>query len=356
VAVTALGERGAKMLEMLFATRVAGARRTGYQALARTTANAGYAVGAGLAALGLALGTDTAYLALALGNGLSYLLAAALVWRTAEPRPAGTPTAPVASSSDEPAQATAPRARDDAPRSPWRDPGYLLFVLRDIPLCLDDSLLNVGLPLWLVAHTTAPHALVPAFLAVNTVLVVVLQLRVSAAAEGPRGAVRSVLLYGAALLLTCVLLATATGGGALSASLALLAAAVLVTVAELLRSVSSWELSVLLAPEGSRVAYLGVAGMSQAIQKSAGPPLLTGAVMAAGPVGWLVMGGAVAADAVVQNRACARRLAATAAARTARVPASADATAADLARVSPAPKLPRSAPPADSPVGPGRRS
>ncbi|RAG84131.1 MFS transporter [Streptacidiphilus pinicola] len=346
VAVTALGERGAKMLEMLFATRVAGARRTSYQALARTTANAGYAVGAGLAALGLAVGTDTAYRVLALGNGLSYLLAAALVWRTTEPRPAATPVAsssgsaapaaPVPAAPVPAAPARDARAERGGARSPWRDRGYLLFVLRDIPLCLDDSLLNVGLPLWLVAHTTAPHALVPAFLAVNTVLVVVLQLRVSAAAEGPRGAVPAVLLYGAALLLTCLLLATATGGGALGASLALLAAAVLVTVAELLRSVSSWELSVLLAPEGSRAAYLGVAGMSQAIQKSVGPPLLTGVVMAAGPVGWLAMGGAVVADALVQNRACARRLAAAAATAAAAAVGGTAVTAAPASAARPA--------------------
>ncbi|MEY9870553.1 hypothetical protein ABH931_000007 [Streptacidiphilus sp. MAP12-33] len=314
VAVTALGERGAKMLEMLFATRVAGDRRTGYQALARTTANAGYALGAGIAAAGLAVGTDGAYRALALGNGVSYLLAAALVWRTAEPTATSTPVASSASSASSASASAVVGAAGsgdgEAARSPWRDRGYLLFVLRDIPLCLDDSILNVGLPLWLVAHTTAPHALVPAFLAVNTVLVVVLQLRVSAAAEGPRGAVRSVLLYGAALLLTCLLLAATTGGGAVGASLALLAAAVLVTVAELLRSVSSWELSVLLAPEGSRAAYLGVAGMSQSIQKSAGPLLLTGVVMAAGPVGWLGLGLAVAANATLQHRACARRLAA----------------------------------------------
>lgn len=48
--------------------------------------------------------------------------------------------------------------------------------------------------------------------------------------------------------------------------------------------------------------------MSQSIQKSAGPPLLTGVVMAAGPAGWLVLGAAVAGLAVVQSRACARRL------------------------------------------------
>lgn len=53
VAVTYLGDRAAKALEMLFATRVAGERRGTYQALSRSTANAGYAVGAGIAAAGL---------------------------------------------------------------------------------------------------------------------------------------------------------------------------------------------------------------------------------------------------------------------------------------------------------------
>ncbi|MFJ8855999.1 hypothetical protein [Streptomyces sp. NPDC102437] len=75
-----------------------------------------------------------------------------------------------------------------------------------------------------------------------------------------------------------------------------------------MRSVSSWELAVLLAPQDARAAYLGLAGMSQSIQKSAGPPLPTGVVMAAGPVGWLVLGTAVAGLALVRRRACARRL------------------------------------------------
>ncbi|MEZ0069511.1 hypothetical protein ABIA32_005556 [Streptacidiphilus sp. MAP12-20] len=304
VAVTALGERGAKMLEMLFATRVAGERRSGYQALSRTAANAGYALGAGIAALGLAVGTTSAYQALVLANGVSFLVAAALVWRTKEPG-----VGPAVQVPAQAAQGSADRAAT-RPAGPWRDRGYLLFVLLDIPMCLDDSVLNVGLPLWLVGHTTASHAMVPAFLAVNTVLVVVLQLRVSAAAEGPRRAVRAVLWYGVALLLTCAILAASGGGGAVLASVALLAAAVLVTVAELLRSVSSWELSVSLAPEHARAAYLGVAGMSQSVQKSAGPPLLTGVVMAAGPLGWLAMGAGVASLSILQNRACARRLAA----------------------------------------------
>ncbi|WP_234443634.1 MFS transporter [Streptomyces sp. NRRL B-24484] len=320
VALTCLGERAAKTLEMLFATRVAGERRGVYQALFRSTANAGYALGAGIAALGLAVGTPAAYRALILANALSFVLAAALVLRTREPAGGGPVVARNADGGG-----TGPAAPAAAP-GPWRDRGYLLFVLLDIPLNLDDSVLNVGLPLWLVHRTGAPHALVPAFLVINTVLVVLLQLRVSAWAEGPRGALRALRWYGVTLLACCLLLAAATGAGTPAASAALLAAAVLVTLAELLRSVISWELAVSLAPPQARASYLGVAGMAQSVQKSVGPLLLTGLVMTAGPLGWIALGGAVTALGAVQRRAGLRRLAgqeavASAAARSDRSPA-----------------------------------
>ncbi|MFF7354387.1 MFS transporter [Streptomyces filipinensis] len=308
VALTSLAERAAKTLEMLFATRVAGERRGAYQALFRSVANAGYAVGAGIAALGLAVGTPNAYRALILANALSYLVAAGLVRRTREPAGHGLV---VAHGDGKDGSTPAP---DPTPaRSPWRDPGYLLFVLLDIPMNLDDSVIGVGLPLWLVHRTSAPHAVVPAFLVVNTVLVVLLQLRVSAWAEGPRRAAAAVGWYGVTLFACCLVLATATGGGAWSASLAMLAAALLATLAELLRSVSSWELAVVLAPPRARASYLGVAGMAQSVQKAVGPLLLTGAVMTAGPAGWLALGAAVTGLGVVQRQAALRRLTALAA-------------------------------------------
>ncbi|MFI1649359.1 MFS transporter [Streptomyces avidinii] len=306
-AVTHLGDRAAKTLEMLFATRVAGEKRATYQALSRSSANAGYALGAGLAAIGLAVGTRGAYHVLILANALSFLVAAALVRRTREPRGRGLVAAPGDGTAPQAAtQATAPAAAGGP--SPWRDRGYLRFVLLDIPMNLDDSILGVGLPLWLVAHTTAPHALIPAFLVINTVLVVVLQLRVSARVEGPSRAADAVALYGLMTLACCVFLAAAPRGGVLAASAALLAAAVLATAAELMRSVSSWELAVSLAPREARASYLGVAGMAQSVQKSAGPLLLTGAVMVAGPAGWLALGVGVAGLSLVQRRASLRRL------------------------------------------------
>ncbi|MFD7840325.1 MFS transporter [Streptomyces sp. NPDC059761] len=302
VALTSLGDRAAKMLEMLFATRAAGEQRGTYQALSRSVANAGYALGAGLAAIGLAVGTREAYQVLILGNALSFVLAAALVWRTRE-QPHGLGSGEAAAET-----ADAPGAGRPGVANPWRDRGYLRFVLLDIPLCLDDSILGVGLPLWLIEHTDAPHAVVPAFLIINTVLVVALQMTVSARVRRPREAAGAARLYGLTLLGCCVLLALTPEHGAWAASIALLAAAVLATAAELLRSVSSWELAVSLAPPDAKASYLGVAGMSQSIQKSAGPLLLTGAVMAAGPAGWLVLGAAVAGVSVVQRRTGLRRL------------------------------------------------
>lgn len=297
VALTVFADRGAKTLEMLFAADVAGPARATYQALFRSVANAGIAIGAGMAAIGLAIGTHDAYRALILLDALSFAAIALLVRRIRK------------TTGTRPRDAAAAESADPAPiANPWKDPGYLSFVFLDIFMSMDDSLLNVGLPLWLLTRTSAPHALIPAFLVLNTVLVVLLQLRISAATKGPRDATTAVALYGVIFLAGCACVAVAPEFGTWFASLALLLAAGLQTFAELMRSVSSWELAVALAPDEARPAYLGVAGMSQSIQKSAGPLLLTGAVMVAGPVGWLVLGGAITGIGLLQRRSCQRKL------------------------------------------------
>ena len=55
----------------------------------------------------------------------------------------------------------------------------------------------------------------------------------------------------------------------------LLPAAAVVTGAELVRSLVSWELAVSLAPADAQASYLGVAGMAQAVERSAGPVVLS---------------------------------------------------------------------------------
>lgn len=310
VALTVFGDRAAKTLEMLFATQVAGEKRATYQALFRSVANAGIAIGAGIAAIGLAFGTRDAYRVLILLDALSFAAISLLVRRIhAGTRVRTAPAAPAApAATAATATPTSPEAPTQTAPNPWRNAGYLGFVALDFFMTTDDPILNVGLPLWLLTRTAAPHALIPVFLIVNTVLVVALQMRVSAATKGPRDATTAVGRYGLILFACCACIAIAAECGPPAASLLLIAAAALQTLAELMRSVSSWELAVSLAPSNARPAYLGVAGMSQSVQKSVGPLLLTGVVMAAGPLGWIGLGGAVTAAAAAQRRSCLRKL------------------------------------------------
>lgn len=300
VALTGFADRAAKTLEMLFAADVAGPERATYQGLFRSLANLGLGIGAGIAAIGLAIGTRDAYRVLILLDALSFAAIALLVRRLKPKGAAADPT---------PAE-----ARDDkvigrrGTQSPWKDRGYLGFVFLDIFMTMDDSVLNVGLPLWLLTRTAAPHALVPAFLILNTTMIVLLQMRISAATKGPYDATTAVARYGVIMFACCACLAAAPEFGTWLASLTLLLAAGFQTLAELMRSVGSWELAVALAPNSARPGYLGVAGISQSVQKSAGPLLLTGVVMVAGPVGWLALGAVVAGCSAAQRRSCLRKL------------------------------------------------
>lgn len=305
--LTTLCDRGSKTTEIVFAGEVAGEQRATYRALSRVVMNAAYALGAGLAAVVVAVGTRGVYEGVVIVNGLSYLAVAAVVMRTSR-------RAPVREAAETRAK---PRGRN-----PWRDPGYLAFVLLDVFLNLDDAILAVGVPLWVVTHTRAPHAVIPAVMVINTLMCVFLQMPVSARVTGARAAARWACWYGVTLLAGCALIAGSERGGAVVATVLLVLAAVVVTGAELVRSLVSWELAVSLAPADAQASYLGVAGMAQAVERSAGPVALSSVVLAAGPVGWLGLGVVVTGLGVVQRVASLRRLDRSA------VPAAAKAAAA----------------------------
>ncbi|WP_194894982.1 MFS transporter [Catenulispora pinisilvae] len=308
---TTLCDRGSKTMEIVFAGQTAGAQRATYRALSRVVMNAAYALGAGIAAIAVAVGTGTMYEAVVVGNGVSYLAVAALVLRTSRRAPMGAGAGTAAGAT---ARATAAGSQSGGGpkkargRNPWRDPGYLLFVLLDVFLNLDDAILTVGVPLWALTRTHAPHAVIPAVMVINTLMCVFLQMPVSARVCGARASARAACWYGVALLAGCALLAVSGQGGALLATITLVLAAVVLTTAELVRSLVSWELAVSLAPSDAQASYLGVAGMAQALERSAGPVALSSGVLAAGPVGWLGLGAVVTGLGVVQRVASLRRL------------------------------------------------
>ncbi|GAA4893800.1 MFS transporter [Streptomyces coeruleoprunus] len=297
-ALAAFGDRAANVLTKLYAARLGGSQRVRYQAIVRTAANAGWAVGGLVAAGALAVGTTTAYQALLLGNVLSFLGAAALTLRCAEPP---SPSRTVASSATGPATAT-------RPPSPWRDRPYLLYVLSDTVLCLHDSVFHVGLPLWIVHATDAPPELVPLLTVLNSAMVVGLQVPLSRLGADTEACRRLLLPLAATFATAGLALAASVVDGPWLASAALLLATAVLTLAEMLHAVVAWELSVALAPDRAQGAYVGVHGLASSAQRSAGPLVVTAAV-AGGPAGWAAFGAAVALTCLAQHRLVRDRVA-----------------------------------------------
>ncbi len=303
-AVSSFGERAASVLTKLFAARVAGPERARYQAVQRTVVNIGYTVGGLAASAALTVGTDAVYRVLLLGDGLSFVLVAVLVARCAEPasatrtvaagtpRAAGRPAAPAAA----------------PPGSPWRDRGYLGYALLDAVGFLYGCCLTVGLPLWILTRTTAPHGLAAATFVINTVIVVLLQVPLARCADGPRTAAAALRRVALWFIVFGATAAASAVPARWAAALAVVAATVAVTVVEMIQSAVAWELSVSLAPDHAQGAYVGVHALLQSVTRCLGPLLLTSVVIAAGPAGWLVLGGVLALGALAQKRLVLHRL------------------------------------------------
>ncbi|MFD8816522.1 MFS transporter [Streptomyces sp. NPDC059627] len=289
-AVGALGDRAANVLTKLYATRIAGPERVRYQALNRTVANAGWALGGLAAAAALALGTTTAYRWLLAGDGLSFVAAALLTLRGGEPP---SPSRVVAGWKSRPNTAK--------PANPWRDRAYLSYVATDTVLFLDDAVFKVGLPLWIVHSDHIPHGLAPLLLVLNNVMVVALQVPLSRFGTTSRAARRLLVPLSAAFALGGITMALSATGGTLAGIALLTAAAAAFTIAEMLHATISWELSVALAPGTAQGAYLGVHGLAQSAQRSIGPLAVTAAI-ATGPLGWTAFGTFIALTCAIQHR------------------------------------------------------
>ncbi|WP_329041884.1 MFS transporter [Streptomyces sp. NBC_00178] len=288
-ALGALPDRASSVLTKLFAARVAGPQRIRYQAIQRTAVNIGWAVGATGAAIALTVGTTTAYQALLLANVASYLVIGVLTLRCAEP-PA--PSRVVAESG----VAAAPVGK----ATPWRDRRYLSFTATEVWLFLDDSILQVGFPLWIVHATEAPVGLAPLVLVLNSVLVIALQVPLSRFGEDRAAARRLLLPVGAAFLTGGVALAASAAGGPWFATAAVLVAAAAFSMAEILHALASWELSIVLAPGEAQGAYLGVHGLAQSAQRSLGP-VVVGIAVSTGALAWPVLGATLVGACLVQR-------------------------------------------------------
>ena len=259
-------------------------QRVRLMAVLRTTLNVGMSVGALGAALALSRVTSTTFAALLLTNAASFVVAALFVASI----DAGERTSK--------AGPVPRRRRWEALRLPRR---LLAFAALDGVMTLYLVILNVALPLWIVAHTAAPASLIGILYTLNTALVVVLQVAGSRLAETLRTAARTEFLAGGALAAASVAIGLTDTASAAVAVVLLVAGIVLLTLGEIGHSAASWQISYSLAGDLQRTRALAVFGLGRSAAFVAGPLLLTVGVVKNGTAGWIGLAAAFVVCAVL---------------------------------------------------------
>ncbi|WP_069886186.1 MFS transporter [Streptomyces luteocolor] len=252
--------------------------RTRLLAVVNVVRNCGLGVGAMAAGVALASDTQTAYRVTLIAIGLAFLGGAVLVLRV--PELAAPSKAAGAAQEDAAERSARGRVLPDARYLTLTGLNFLLFFF--------DTMLLVAMPVWILEHTDAPRATVSVLFALNTVLVVVLQIPVSKLASSQRRTTRMLTWTGAVLAVSslCFAASGSVGGGPAVAWLA--AAVVTLSLAEVIANSAVWDLSIALAPEEQRGRYLSVFNLSVAGQRVLGPVMVTGLLLGSGSLGWVV--------------------------------------------------------------------
>ena len=259
-------------LSALMAELVGSAGAARLAVYARSAFNVGFSVGLLGAGVIIAIGTRSAYLFLFTGDGITIALTCCLMLVRFPP------------TRSEPAQDTGkPR------QSALRDLPYLLVAQISGLTRLGDTILTVGIPLWIVTRTTAPRALAAWLLVANTLLVAALQARVTRHVDNPQGAARIQRWGFIALMLACLVISPSAHLVAWLAVTTLLAGTVALTFGEMWGEGAWWFLRYSLAPQTAQGAYGGVFALGQAIPGVIGPVLVTALGVDLGAAGWIML-------------------------------------------------------------------
>ncbi|MDG4749963.1 MFS transporter [Micromonospora sp. WMMD718] len=269
MAVADAGTRGAR--GALIAGAVPPDQRVRTRAYLRAVTNVGISVGTVLAGFALAADTRGAYVTLILLDAATYVLAAAVLLRL-------PPVPPM------PAPAHGPRL------IALRDRPFLAFTVLDGLMSMHFSLINIALPLWIAGHTTAPNWLISVCLLVNTVVVILFQVRASRGTEDLTGAGRAARRAGVLLAVACALFAAGGGVPVAVAVPLLLAGALVHVVGELWHAAAGWGISFGLAPAHAHGQYQGAYGMGMQLGSMVAPVVVTTLAIGWGVPGWLVLG------------------------------------------------------------------
>lgn len=269
--VAAVGLQGSRTLRAVLVSRAGGAERVRLRSYMRAVSNLSMALGSAAGGVALQLDSRGAYLAVVLVNAVTFFVAAATLMLLPRYEPV-------------PAAAAVTRT------SVVRDGPFMAVTVLNAVMTLQYSVLTVALPLWISEYTEAPRIMVSAVLIVNTVLVVLFQVRVGQSVVDARSSARAMRAAGLVFLVTCGAFALTGGLSPLWASVMLLAMMALHTIGELWHAAAGFELAHHLAPEHAQGEYQGMFSFGISGAMAVAPGLLTLLCLDWSPQGWYLLG------------------------------------------------------------------
>jgi Major Facilitator Superfamily len=287
VAFLGIGEQASPPVLLAFVTSAMNETdRVKTAAAVQSIRNAGFTIGALVGSLALLVVGRVALDFVVLGNAVSFVIAAYIL---AGIKLRGTVVR------------VRKGGRGNREVQVRRRPAFLTLTALNGILNMHPSILQVGLPLWIVTRELAPKYLVSVLYAINTITVVVLQVRLARRTESARVSARMLCLAGATLL-ACVAVLALTGvhvpfvpHGVWAAVVLLVIATFLLTFGEMWQTAGAWGASLALSPASARVRFLAVFNLGPTVRNVCGPLIITAWVLRYGAVGWLVLGGVLVA-------------------------------------------------------------
>jgi MFS family permease len=256
--------------------RVGGDGAAAYRSQLRAIENAGVGIGAAVGALALTLHTLSAYQALFIANAVTFLIGAWVCARLPHYPPLPAP----------------PGTR---PGVALRDKPFVAYTILNGVMSLQYAVITFALPLWIAMKTDAPRWMVGAVLIVNTIGVVALQVWVGRKVNTVRQGAAAMRVAGFVFLVACGGVAVSAHLPAWAAAAVLLIAVTIHSIGEMCHAAAVFALSFELAPAHAQSEYVGLQDMGLGAAFAVAPAVLGALCLGMGQVGWLLLGGVLAA-------------------------------------------------------------
>ncbi|MEY4348617.1 MAG: hypothetical protein RIS43_1036 [Actinomycetota bacterium] len=287
-----LFDRASNTTRAVLMSRVGGPEgRVRIRAYARSIVNLGISVGTLLAGFVLAADSPTLYRVVIVFNGLTSVVAALSLLGLPRYEPH-------------------PEAKDHRKSTALRDRNFVYLTMANSISVFHYHVVDIALPLWIVFHTSAPVWVLSILMVMNTVSVVIFQVRYAAGAEDLTSAARLARKAGYWLFagVACYSLATYFESPLL-ATLVLMIASAIHVVGELNQAAAAFGVAYGTAPDALQGQYQAVWGLGTGLGGLVAPIALTTLCLGWGVPGWFVLGGLLfAAGFVVPIIVNARRV------------------------------------------------